>query len=399
MKTNAGFFGLAFFVRGAEQFLNLFHPPRVKRGGDHALFAVRADRNGGQDGDGVGLLECRDDMFADLLCRVLDDGHELLNLPRLLIVWRDLVTRRLIGCGGSCFVGHAISRAGGGRDQTIPSVSKTCHRASDLPSSGLPIRYLPARGVCKMLSRHSLSMFVCACLLTLPADAQTPSADPFGGGTPFGNADPFKRPAQSKRAAPPAGVAGQAVQKVPPKKVPQKVAAKGTAEERIAAALSRETTVSFIETPLSDAAQAISEMHDIPVIIDNRALEEIGLDAETPITIDLRNVTLRSLLRLMLRDCDLTYMVKDEVLQITTAEAAESNLILKMYKLSGKLENHGEQIVTAINRTVTPGTWDSLGGTSTIISIDHVLIVSATSDVHSKVESFLSELAEKFGDE
>jgi hypothetical protein len=60
-------------------------------------------------------------------------------------------------------------------------------------------------------------------------------------------------------------------------------------------------------------------------------LEEIGLSADQPVSITLKNVTLRSFLRLMLRELDLTYMIKDEVMQITTIEAAEQNLVNKVY--------------------------------------------------------------------
>ncbi|KAA5547347.1 VWA domain-containing protein [Roseiconus nitratireducens] len=102
-------------------------------------------------------------------------------------------------------------------------------------------------------------------------------------------------------------------------------------ERRIESALSDETTQSFIETPLSDAIQQISQTHDIPIVVDTRALEEIGLDADVGVTIDLKNVSLRSFLRLMLRDLDLTYLIKDEVMQITTIEAAEDNLVTKVY--------------------------------------------------------------------
>ena len=45
----------------------------------------------------------------------------------------------------------------------------------------------------------------------------------------------------------------------------------------------------------------------------------------------LRSITLRSALRLILKDLELTYVVRDEVLQITTPEDAESQLITKVY--------------------------------------------------------------------
>src|SRR4051812_13274383 len=48
-------------------------------------------------------------------------------------------------------------------------------------------------------------------------------------------------------------------------------------------------------------------------------------------TLTLRGVTLRSMLRLMLKEQELTYVVRDEVLQITTPEDAESQLLIRVY--------------------------------------------------------------------
>ena len=102
-------------------------------------------------------------------------------------------------------------------------------------------------------------------------------------------------------------------------------------EKRIQAALGDETTQIFTETPLQEAINQISEAHKIPIVIDNQALEDIGLSADEPVTINLENVSLRSFLRIMLRDLDLTYVIKDEVMQITSQEAAEENLVTKVY--------------------------------------------------------------------
>ncbi|MCG8653615.1 MAG: hypothetical protein MI861_27505, partial [Pirellulales bacterium] len=77
-------------------------------------------------------------------------------------------------------------------------------------------------------------------------------------------------------------------------------------EKRISAALDDETSHTFLELPLEDAARQISEAHDIPIVVDRRALEEIGLTVDQPVTMDLKNVSLRSFLRLMLRELDLT---------------------------------------------------------------------------------------------
>ena len=81
------------------------------------------------------------------------------------------------------------------------------------------------------------------------------------------------------------------------------------AERRIQASLDDETTQTFLDTPLEEAIDALKETHDIPIVIDRRALEEIGLTPDTPVNVDLKNVSLRSFMRLMLRELDLTYVI------------------------------------------------------------------------------------------
>ena len=163
-------------------------------------------------------------------------------------------------------------------------------------------------------------------------------------------------------------------------------------ERRILALMGDETSVRFIDTPLVQALESVSEIHDIPIFIDRRALEEVGLTEDAPVNIDVKEISLRSALRLMLRDLDLTYVIKDEVLQITTIESAEQNLVTRMYRLPDNLMRKTSQIIEAIQMSVVPKTWSTHGGPSFAFPLDHVLIVSTTSVVHDDVESFLNTL-------
>ena len=56
------------------------------------------------------------------------------------------------------------------------------------------------------------------------------------------------------------------------------------------------------------------------------ALEEIGVGTDEPVTVNLHNISLRSALRLMLKNLQLTYIIQDEVLMITTPEEAEKRI-------------------------------------------------------------------------
>ncbi|QEG01267.1 hypothetical protein Mal15_53430 [Stieleria maiorica] len=237
--------------------------------------------------------------------------------------------------------------------------------------------------------------------------AWSQTTDPFGP-SPGAPADPFapqpvRRPAKPQQAAPTQDPHNAVVQQA--KKVlaegrkprTPKLVMHNAAEQRINAALDDQTTIQFIETPLAEAMQTLSAQHDIPIVIDHRALEEIGLDANAGTSIALTNVSLRSALRLMLRDLELTYLIKDEVMQITTVEAAEDNLIVEMYVLPANLAAKSNDVIKVLTATVVPDTWETLGGPSTAMAIDHVLVVSTTSDVHDRAERFLAMLIDKYG--
>lgn len=227
------------------------------------------------------------------------------------------------------------------------------------------------------------------------ADANDPfGSDPFGA-PPRNSKPPQRRTSRGDRHAAkdfeqgPVGAIEQ--KRVAPKS--RTVHAKSAINEMLRTKLGEETTQTMINVPLSDFAQQISRSHDIPVVLDVRALEELGLSPDAPVTIDLRNVSLRSFLRLSLRGLDCTYLIRDEVLQITTLEAAEQDLIVKAYPIPDALLDRAEQLVEAIHTTVTPEVWDKMGGPCSMALIGDVMAVSATEDGHDHVVDFIAKVA------
>jgi hypothetical protein len=105
----------------------------------------------------------------------------------------------------------------------------------------------------------------------------------------------------------------------------------GGSEERIFKALNEDATLDFVETPLKDVVTFLSEAHGIPISLNAKKLEEAAVSPDVPVTKNLKGISLRSALRLLLGELELTYVVRDEVLQITTPEDAESQLITKVY--------------------------------------------------------------------
>ncbi|MFM8282895.1 MAG: hypothetical protein ACKOCW_04975, partial [Planctomycetaceae bacterium] len=107
----------------------------------------------------------------------------------------------------------------------------------------------------------------------------------------------------------------------------------GSAEEKIYDALDKPVeSLEFTESSLQDVISQLQDSQGIPIQIDTKALDEAGFDKDAPdVTRNLSGVSLRSALRLILGDLDMTYLVKDEVLLITTKEKAAESLIVKVY--------------------------------------------------------------------
>ena len=87
----------------------------------------------------------------------------------------------------------------------------------------------------------------------------------------------------------------------------------------------------FVEIPLGDLCEDIERKYGIAVQPDRRALEANGCGTDTPVSVSVRGITLHSALSLVLRAHNLTWMIRDEVLVITTQEEAESELLTRVY--------------------------------------------------------------------
>ncbi|MFZ5833525.1 MAG: hypothetical protein ACOY3P_25850, partial [Planctomycetota bacterium] len=126
------------------------------------------------------------------------------------------------------------------------------------------------------------------------------------------------------------------------------------AEKRITEQLNSPTKLEFIETPLVDVVNFLEDLHKIQIELDKRALAAVAISTDTPISTSLQGISLRSALRLMLRDLDLTYVIKDEVLYITTPEEANAELVTKVYPVA--------DLVLPVSQTAFSGGFGGLGG-------------------------------------
>ena len=95
-------------------------------------------------------------------------------------------------------------------------------------------------------------------------------------------------------------------------------------ETSIRAALNEKTELEFVEQPFADVIDYLKQRHEIEIQLDNKAFADAGVGSDSPVTRSIKGVTLRSALKLLLSDLDLTYLVQNGVLIITTKTEARS---------------------------------------------------------------------------
>ena len=174
-------------------------------------------------------------------------------------------------------------------------------------------------------------------------------------------------------------------------------------EKKINAALDAPVRLEVVEKPLQDVVDFLKDQYQIEIQIDERALGDMGIGSDTPITRSLKDVSLRSGLKLILRELDLTYAIRDEVLLITTPEEAESQLVTKAYPVGDLIRYRDEEgvewadfdaLIELITVTVAPTTWMDAGGAGSIegasFNDSDLLIIAQTDDVHEEVAELLA---------
>ena len=219
-------------------------------------------------------------------------------------------------------------------------------------------------------------------------------------------------------------------------------------EQAILKALDEPAVLEFNKTPFHEVFERIQKQYNIPVVIDRKGLEELGVSIDMPVTASISHAPLHSALDLMLDDLQLTWTVKSDVLFITSFERDQLHLIVKSYDVidlilptgdrpyrgdrlpgvspdvwpwpgsaqsspqmcglcgngmsssmpangNGMRERSDENLIDLITSTVQPSRWDAVGGPGSIAGFQHFLVISQSFRVHREIKALLDELRAK----
>jgi hypothetical protein len=142
-------------------------------------------------------------------------------------------------------------------------------------------------------------------------------------------------------------------------------------EKQILKKLDETTKTDFVanQTPFEQLLRMLEKELGVPLVISKATMEDLRITYETQLTYSIpRDVSKRTLLKSVLGELGLTYVIKAETLQVMSILQAKNELrtgILDVRTLLSTGSNPND-IIQMIKSTVEPDSWDSAGGPGSI---------------------------------
>ena len=148
-------------------------------------------------------------------------------------------------------------------------------------------------------------------------------------------------------------------------------------------------------TPISGAMSVISKKMGIPIFLDDKAMEDEQISPDEPITITRKDAKVRDVLMQILDPLQLTYVIEYEVIRITSKKTSANQV--RYYDLSFIFPDNGltSELMTSIEMMVAPDQWQVAGGTSSMVTVGSMLVISAPEETQLAIEVLLREIGKQ----
>jgi hypothetical protein len=175
---------------------------------------------------------------------------------------------------------------------------------------------------------------------------------------------------------------------------------------KLEAGLAQTVGIDVQNQPLNAVLRDLGKQAKVSIRL-SRKVEDAGIQPDQPVTVSLKELSLRSCLRNLLGNIGLTFLLKHEVITVTTAEDAASteNLLTKVYPVKDLVQPalnptadstflDFDPLIEAITTSLEPDTWQRTGGSAAIDGHENpaVLVVSHRYDMHERVGALLTAL-------
>ncbi|MFO0809740.1 MAG: hypothetical protein U0746_14045 [Gemmataceae bacterium] len=183
------------------------------------------------------------------------------------------------------------------------------------------------------------------------------------------------------------------------------------AEMRLMQTLNSPLPAEFKAARLQDAIDYLSNKTGQAIFLDKAMLDEAGTSYDTPVTFNARTpVTMRTILRSVLSQANLTYVVREGTVQVTTPQRAKDMMVTKAYYVgdligaaglpfgsqplapggdSAQMNLQVAMIMEMIRTSIDPLSWNGQGGTGSIgYNIQTMsLVIRQSAEVHAMIRN------------
>jgi general secretion pathway protein D len=106
-------------------------------------------------------------------------------------------------------------------------------------------------------------------------------------------------------------------------------------ELQIEQKLKTPVSLAFTDKPLAEVLDYLADVAAVNMVLDPQGLAEEGITSSTPVTIEIRrDIMLKSALNLILEPLHLSYVIKDEVLKITSEQLRDGEVYIVSYNVA-----------------------------------------------------------------
>jgi hypothetical protein len=102
-------------------------------------------------------------------------------------------------------------------------------------------------------------------------------------------------------------------------------------EKELLQALKKPITADFNADTFSSVLEYLQKATGLTIIVDKQAMDEANVTYDTPVTLRLPKVATRTVLKRILGDLGLTYVIKEEAIHVTTPARAKEMMVTRTY--------------------------------------------------------------------
>lgn len=178
-------------------------------------------------------------------------------------------------------------------------------------------------------------------------------------------------------------------------------------EKMILKALETPIPAEFNGATLQEVISLLEKTTGIPIVLDRAGLNELGVSYDSQVNCNIKRATLRSVLKKVLGDLNLAYIIKDEAIQVVSIDKARTTLTTRSYYVGDLVGLNGgagffgpftprlqavtqlQEIMVLITQSIDPESWavNNSGGLGSIAfnPISFTFVVRQTAEMHLRM--------------